>query len=135
MKARRGLLIAIALAVVPAMFSSPAVAQTPYTISVKIMADDKEPTVRRLWEKRYRDRLAAASDIIERCCHVRFKVVAVGTWTSDDSVRDLEKLMNEFERKVKPEPRNWSSASPGSIGRCWTTSTSAGCEARSARTS
>jgi hypothetical protein len=104
MKAGRGILIAIALAAAPGMFSSPALAQTPYTISVKILADDKEPTVQRLWEKRYRDRVAGASDILERCCHVRLKVVAVATWSSDDNIQELNALMNEFERKVKPEP-------------------------------
>jgi len=104
MKAGRRLLIAIALAVATGVFSSPAVAQTPYTITVKIMADNKEPTVQRLWEKRYRDRVAAASDVFERCCHVRFKVVAVATWASDDDIHDLNTLMNDFERKVRPEP-------------------------------
>jgi hypothetical protein len=104
MNVRRGLLIAIALAVTTGMFSLPAVAETPYTISVKILADNKELMVRRLWEKRYRDRLAAASDIIERCCHVRFKVVEVSTWTSSDDLGDLGQLMEEFMRKVRPEP-------------------------------
>jgi hypothetical protein len=101
---RPKLLIAIALAVVTGMFSSPAVAQTPYTITVKILADNKEPMVRRLWEKRYRDRLTAASDIIERCCHIRFKVVEVATWTSSDDLRDLGQLMDELMHKVRPEP-------------------------------
>jgi len=104
MKAGRGLLIAIAMAVAPGMFPLAAAAETPYTIPVKILADDREPTVQRLWEKRYRDRVAAASEIIERCCHVRFKVVAVATWTSDNDIHDLGKLMDEFERKVRPEP-------------------------------
>ena len=49
MKAGRGLLIAIALAIAPGTFSLPAVAQTPYTIPVKILADDKEPTVQSVW--------------------------------------------------------------------------------------
>ncbi len=74
------------------------------TIPIEILADDKEPTVRRLWEKRYRDRLSAASDIIERCCRVRFKVAAVGTWHSKDGARDLSQLIAEFERTVKPDP-------------------------------
>ncbi len=74
------------------------------TIPVKILADDKEPTVRRVWEKRYRERLAAASAIIQRHCRVRFEVVAVGTWNSEDGARDLRQLMAEFERTVKPAP-------------------------------
>ncbi len=104
MNVRRGLLIAIMLAVALGVFSRPAVAEAPYTITVKIMADDKEPAVRRVWEKRYRDRLAAASDIIQRCCNIRFKVVAVGTWTSSDDLHDLGQLMREFMHEVRPEP-------------------------------
>ncbi len=73
------------------------------TIPVKLVVDDKEPTVRRLWEKRYRDRLAEASAIIERYCPVRFEVVAIGTWTSAEA-DDLAKVMAEFERTVSPAP-------------------------------
>ena len=74
------------------------------TIPVKILVDDKEPTVRRVWEKRYRERMAEASEIIERHCRVRFQVVAVGTWTSNDGARELRQLIEEFERKVNPAP-------------------------------
>ena len=74
------------------------------TIPVKILVDDKEPTVQRIWEKRYRQRVADASKIIERHCRVRFEVVAVDTWTSDGNARDLWQLIEEFERKIKPAP-------------------------------
>jgi hypothetical protein len=74
------------------------------TIPVKVLVDDKEPTVRRIWEKRYRERMAAASAIIERHCRVRFEVVAVGTWTSDNGARDMQHLIDQFERAVKPAP-------------------------------
>jgi hypothetical protein len=74
------------------------------TIPVKILADDKEPTPQRVWEKRYRERLAKASEIIEQSCRVRFQVVAVGAWTSDNTAHELEKLIAEFERKVRPAP-------------------------------
>ena len=74
------------------------------TIPVKILADDKEPTVRRVWEKQYRERVAAASAIIERYCRVRFEVVAVGTWNSEDGDHDLRQLIAEFERTAKPAP-------------------------------
>jgi hypothetical protein len=74
------------------------------TIPVKIFVDDKEPTVQRIWEKRYRDRLAAASAIIERHCRVRFKVVSVGTWTSNPNATDMQQLIDEFQRVVKPDP-------------------------------
>jgi hypothetical protein len=75
-----------------------------YTISVKILADEKEPRVRRLWEKEYRQRIAAASAIFERCCRIRFQVVAVETWNSGNNVHDFLRLMNDFEAKVKPDP-------------------------------
>ena len=104
MKAGRRLLIAIALILAAGIFTSPAVAEEPYTITVKLLADNKEPTLQRIWEKRYRDRLAAASDIIEGCCNVRFKIVAIDTWTSNDDIHDLNQLMEEFMRKVRPEP-------------------------------
>ena len=74
------------------------------TIPVKILVDDKEPTVRRVWEKRYRERLAKASEIIERHCRIRFQVVAVGAWTSNDDARELRQLIEEFEQKVNPAP-------------------------------
>jgi hypothetical protein len=73
-------------------------------VPVRVLVDQKEPTVQQVWEKRYRDRFAAASEILERTCHVRFQVVAVGTWNSDDNARDLLKLMDDFERKVNPAP-------------------------------
>ena len=74
------------------------------TIPVKLMVDDKEPTVQALWEKRYRERMAAASEIIARYCPVRFEVVGVARWTSDNTAHDLEQLIAEFERTVKPAP-------------------------------
>ena len=84
--------------------ASAVAADAPSVISVKILVDQKEPTVQQVWEKRYRDRLAAASKVFEQTCHVRFSVSAVGTWTSDDNSRDLLKLIDDFERKVKPAP-------------------------------
>lgn len=84
--------------------TSPAQTESVCTIPVKILVDDNEPTAQRVWEKRYRQRLAEASEIIERHCRVRFDVVAVGVWASDDSTHNLNKLIDDFERKVKPEP-------------------------------
>ena len=75
-----------------------------YTVSVKILADDEEPRVRTLWEKQLRGRLAAASEIFERYCRVRFQVVAVDTWVSDKNIHDFNQSVAEFERKVQPAP-------------------------------
>jgi hypothetical protein len=74
------------------------------TIPIKILADDQEPTVRAVWEKRLRERIEAASDIFERCCRVRFNVVAVDTWTADPGDTEFEQAVAKFERLVSPSP-------------------------------
>jgi hypothetical protein len=88
----------------PSPKPAPKPADSAYTIPVKLLVDEKEPRVRRLWEKEYRERIAAASAIIERCCGARFEVAAVDTWTSGDNVRDFLQLIEEFNRKVRPAP-------------------------------
>ena len=75
----------------------------PCVVPVKLLVDDKEPRVQAIWEKQYRDRLAAASEIIERVCGVRFEVVAVERWPSNNA-RDFLQLMNEYQRRVRPAP-------------------------------
>lgn len=74
------------------------------TIPVMVLVDDEEPAVRRLWEERLGTRLAEASAIFEHHCRLRFKVVATGTWESDDGVTDFELSMREFEKKVARPP-------------------------------
>lgn len=74
------------------------------TIPAMILVDDDEPAVRRIWEERLRERLSAASDILERHCRVRFEVAAVGTWVSDDRILDFEQSLQEFELNVTPAP-------------------------------
>jgi len=75
-----------------------------YTIPVMILTDDDEPRVRRLWEKLLRQRVQKASGVFEHHCRVRFEVVAVGTWQSDDFVVNFKKSLREFELKVTPAP-------------------------------
>lgn len=72
------------------------------TIPVKILVDQTERTVQSVWEKRLRRRLADASDILERHCRVRFKVIAAGTWETDDRRTALSELMREFCDKAAP---------------------------------
>ena len=74
------------------------------TVPIKLMVDDQEPTVRRLWEKRYRERIAAASEIFERTCRVRFKIVAIDTWSSNSNAAHMEQLVQEFRHTVRPAP-------------------------------
>ena len=71
---------------------------------MKILVDDEEPRVRALWEKQLRGRLAAASDIFERHCRLRFQVVAVDTWVVDKGIHDFNQSVAEFERRVRPAP-------------------------------
>ena len=74
------------------------------TITVKLLADDDEPTHRRIWEPKLRERVAKASDILERHAGVRLQVVEVGTWNSDERQRNFTRTLREFELEVKPEP-------------------------------
>jgi len=85
---------------VPKRQRSPA----PVTIAVKVLADDDEPTHRRIWEQRLRQRIAAASEILEQHTGVRLKVVEVATWESDDKQHNFLQTLREFEREVKPQP-------------------------------
>jgi hypothetical protein len=73
-------------------------------IPVKILVDEDNPAARAHWEKQLRRRLAIASDIIHRHCGARFEVVAVETWTSDDTVDDFEQTYDEFAAAIGPEP-------------------------------
>ncbi len=73
-------------------------------IPVKILVDQHEPTVRRVWEKRLRERVAAASAIFERDCRVRFEVVAADTWETDNAAPTFEHSLRDFEKKVSPAP-------------------------------
>jgi hypothetical protein len=72
------------------------------TIPVKILVDQTEPYVQNVWEKRLRQRLAAASEILERYCRVRFEVVETGTWESNEKLAKLAELMRDFRDKVTP---------------------------------
>ena len=50
-----------------------------------------------------RNRVKEASAVFERHCFVRFDVVAVGTWNSDDEITEFERSLQDFERKVRPD--------------------------------
>jgi hypothetical protein len=72
------------------------------TITVKILVDEEEPSKRSLWERRLRDRVAAASDIIEHHCGLKLKVVATDIWQSDNRLSRFEDEASEFIKKVDP---------------------------------
>jgi hypothetical protein len=73
-------------------------------VPVKILTDDEEATLRRVWEPLLRKRLAKASELFERQCRVRFKVVAVETWDSDDRIDDFRESFKEFVGEIDPQP-------------------------------
>lgn len=74
------------------------------TVQVKLLADDDEPAAAERWQAKLRARLAAASEIFERCCRVKFEAVAVGSWDSDPALDEFEELLTEFERETSPQP-------------------------------
>ncbi len=80
------------------------IAHAIYTISVKILVDDDQPALQKVWEKELRERIEAASEIFERHCGVRFEVKAVDTWVTDNAITDFQKTLLEFENKVNPAP-------------------------------
>jgi len=73
-------------------------------IPVKILVDEEEPARRPLWERRLRERVAAASAVLEKHCRVQLKVVATGTWQSNNATTDFFASLAEFEQKVNPYP-------------------------------
>jgi hypothetical protein len=85
------------------------------TIPVMILCDDHEPMARPMWEKKIRQRVADASAIFEHACGVRFQVTAVGEWTFDQKVFDLQKTLEDFERKVRPAPARLAIGFTGQI--------------------
>ncbi len=74
------------------------------TINVKVLADDNEPTHRRIWEPKLRKRISEASKILEKQSGIRLNVVEVTTWDSDESQKHFVHTLREFEQEVKPQP-------------------------------
>ena len=84
----------------PALSNARQAIEEVVTIPVTIAVDDDEPTHRSIWEPRLRERVAAASRILEQNCGVRLEVVAVTTWDSDDQTHNFSLSMREFEHEV-----------------------------------
>ena len=66
-------------------------------VPVKIYVDDNEYSKQSVWEPRLRKRIDKVNEVYERLCHLRFKIVAVGQWKSDDNIQDFVTSMKEFE--------------------------------------
>ena len=73
-------------------------------VRVKLLVDENEAAARSVWEERLRSRLDAASDVLEKHCRVRLKVVMVGRWHSDEQLTLFSDSLREFEREVSPAP-------------------------------
>ncbi|MEO2045799.1 MAG: matrixin family metalloprotease [Pirellulales bacterium] len=74
------------------------------TIPVKILVDEDEKSHRRVWESRLRKRVENASRVLAVHCGIRFQVVAVDTWDSDNGQNDFFQSLRELEREVYPKP-------------------------------
>ncbi len=72
------------------------------TIRVALYVDDEEPLAKAGWQKRHRDRLTAAGEIIERSCGLKLELASYGEWQTTDGVTDFELTLREFERSVRP---------------------------------
>lgn len=72
-------------------------------IKVVLAVDDDELTAKPVWEKRYRQRLAAASQILEYHTGLRIEVVAQTTWVTSNRITDFEQSLTEFEQTVQPQ--------------------------------
>ena len=74
------------------------------TLAVKILVDEEERMVPRVWQARLRRRIAAASKVFEQTCRIRISVVATGTWQSNDEIRGVSPAHREFAAEVDPSP-------------------------------
>ena len=74
------------------------------TIPVKVLVDDDDVATTEEWQRRLRVRMEAASAIFERHCFVRFEIVAMETWKTNDEMNDFDLTLTDFERKVRPGP-------------------------------
>lgn len=72
------------------------------TVPVKVLVDDDEQAIEKIWKARLTKRIAAASAIIEHHSRVRFEIVAWDRWESDPLVNQYERSLAEFEKKVDP---------------------------------
>jgi exonuclease VII small subunit len=88
----------------PGLPQKPLVAPEPGVLQVKIMVDEEEQAPREEWEARLKARVAAASDILEKACFMKLKVVSTDTWKSDNKLQSFEDSLTEFERVVSAQP-------------------------------
>jgi hypothetical protein len=76
--------------------------QVNNVIKVVLAVDDDELTPKTIWEKRYRQRLAAASQVLEYHTGLKIEVVAQTSWVTSNQITNFEQSLAEFERTVRP---------------------------------
>ncbi len=88
----------------PADAPPPKPARFLLTLPVKLLVDQEEPTVQKVWEKRLRRRVAEASEFLEQHCRVRLEVEGVGTWKSANETKTLMEMLRDLEAQVAVKP-------------------------------
>src|SRR5262245_50145721 len=86
----------------PPKANGPEADEAARTITVKILVDEEEQAKTAIWHRRLQQRVEAASEIIERHCGMKLKVVGFDTWQSDNSITQFEDAVAEFVRKADP---------------------------------
>ena len=88
----------------PSRTTDPASVHEVGILRVKILVDDNEPGKPRIWRERLRRRIEAASQILQKYCRMRLKIVALETWHSDDTIHQFDESFREFEKEVDAFP-------------------------------
>ncbi|MFO0936864.1 MAG: hypothetical protein U0798_10160 [Gemmataceae bacterium] len=73
------------------------------TVKLKLYVDDATPLARRVWEPKLKSRVERATAIVTAATGIQFEIAEIGGWKSDPEAETLEKLLTEFEDKVKFE--------------------------------
>ncbi len=74
------------------------------TPPVHIFTDMTIPLAEKLWRQRITERVANASEILEKTCFVRLEIEAFHSWESDPKSKNLREVMGDFEKKVPNIP-------------------------------
>ncbi|MFO0847766.1 MAG: hypothetical protein U0871_04285 [Gemmataceae bacterium] len=82
----------------------PPAPQPPLRVTVKVLVDDADVRSKAVAQQAVRERVAAASAILEQQCGVRLDVVEAGDWKSDPRATDMIELLKGFEKWVGPAP-------------------------------
>ena len=76
----------------------------PGVLKIKIAVDEDEKTRRPIWEKKLRDRIEAASRLLEIFTGMRLEVTVVSRWQSNNEITSFDKTLHEFTQEVPAAP-------------------------------